>query len=47
MVAYFCHEIRDSYRDNSRKLSLIEVSWKVYLDSEKFSEKNHDKPYLQ
>ena len=40
MVAYFCREIRDSYRDNFRKLSRkFEVSRKVYLDSKRFSKK--------
>ena len=40
MVAYFCREIRDSYRDNFRKLSRkFEVSRKFYLDSNKFSKK--------
>ena len=34
MVAIFCREIRDSYRDNFRKLSQkFEVSRKFYLDS--------------
>ena len=46
-VAYFCREIRDSYRDKFEKLSQqLESSWKFYLDSEKFSgekKKNHDK----
>ena len=38
MVAYFCREIRESYRDNFRKLSQkFEVYSKYYLDSKKFS----------
>ena len=40
MVAYFCREVRDSYRDDFRKLSQkFEVSRKFYLDSKKVSKK--------
>ena len=40
MVAYFCREIWDSYRDNFRKLSRkFEVFGKFNPDSKKFSRK--------